>query len=318
MLRSVLVSTVANRSLRSGGATGVATLSLLLGRHGTPAPAVLSSTVGFFILNNALFAAQSPNGRQLRYYSAFEGTRKYWDKDTYCCPGNYRRIIGELPELIMYRQPDGITINLYTESEVETRLDDGTGLTLRQDTDYPNSGTIRISVAPAQPAHFTVRLRIPAWCKTPSLHVNGEALSIDGRCHFVSIARDWTSGDSIALELPMPWRLVRGFRKQEGKVAVMRGPMVFALAPSCTPELEGVDLTTLVIDPTSLTGPLPDSAVRPDGLSCRLQATDPSSGKSFELCLSEFPVPDGEATYFTCPDSTVVEDDENIGKALRN
>ena len=35
------------------------------------------------IIYNALFAAQSPDGRKLRYYSPFEGERKYWDKDTY-------------------------------------------------------------------------------------------------------------------------------------------------------------------------------------------------------------------------------------------
>jgi DUF1680 family protein len=36
---------------------------------------------------NALFAAQSPDGRRLRYYVPLEGARKYFDRDTYCCPG---------------------------------------------------------------------------------------------------------------------------------------------------------------------------------------------------------------------------------------
>ncbi len=37
---------------------------------------------------NALFAAQSPDGRRLRYYTAIDGPRKYHPNDAYCCPGN--------------------------------------------------------------------------------------------------------------------------------------------------------------------------------------------------------------------------------------
>ena len=52
---------------------------------------------------NALFAAQSPDGRQIRYYSPFDGPREYFKGDTYCCPCNYRRIVAELPGMICYR-----------------------------------------------------------------------------------------------------------------------------------------------------------------------------------------------------------------------
>ena len=65
---------------------------------------------------NALFAAQSPDGRNLRYYSPFEGKRVYFDKDTYCCPCNFRRIIAELPTMVYYRCGGGLAINLYTTS----------------------------------------------------------------------------------------------------------------------------------------------------------------------------------------------------------
>jgi DUF1680 family protein len=56
---------------------------------------------------NALFAAQAPDGRKLRYYTAFEGEKKYWHGDSYCCPNNFRRIISELPLMIYYMQPEG-------------------------------------------------------------------------------------------------------------------------------------------------------------------------------------------------------------------
>ena len=62
---------------------------------------------------NGLFAAQSPDGRQIRYYSPFDGPRAYFDKDTYCCPNNYRRIVAELPAMVFYRAHGGVAVNLY-------------------------------------------------------------------------------------------------------------------------------------------------------------------------------------------------------------
>lgn len=56
LIRASFVSTVANRSIRSGGATGFALLAWLLARRGIPSSAVLSSTAGFLLMTNALFA----------------------------------------------------------------------------------------------------------------------------------------------------------------------------------------------------------------------------------------------------------------------
>ena len=52
---------------------------------------------------NTLFAAQSPDGRRLRYFAPTEGPRAYWTTDTYCCPCNYRRIVAELPGMVFLR-----------------------------------------------------------------------------------------------------------------------------------------------------------------------------------------------------------------------
>ena len=52
---------------------------------------------------NALFAAQSPDGRRLRYFVPLEGPREYFPLDTYCCPCNYRRGVSELPTMVYYR-----------------------------------------------------------------------------------------------------------------------------------------------------------------------------------------------------------------------
>ena len=91
---------------------------------------------------NALFAAQSPDGRQLRYFSPLEGKRVYFDRDTFCCPNNFRRIMAELPMMIYYRMGKGLAVNLYTASTAKMDLGDGLSLAVRQETDYPRGGDV--------------------------------------------------------------------------------------------------------------------------------------------------------------------------------
>ena len=173
---------------------------------------------------NALFAAQSPDGRRIRYYTPFEGERVYWERDTYCCPGNFRRIVAQLPQMVYYEFDRGIAVNLYAQSQVATNLAE-----LRQTTAYPSSGDVMIEVKPPHPAKFTVRLRRPRWCDEMRVEVNGEPASCE-------ITRVWNSGDRIAIAMKMDWRLVRGFAKQAGRVAVMRGPTVYSAAARRTVE----------------------------------------------------------------------------------
>ena len=112
---------------------------------------------------NALFAAQSPDGRSLRYYTAIDGPRKYFDRDTYCCPNNWRRIVAELPEMVFYSgsAARGAMVNLYTSATGEVPIGPDLSVRLRQETDYPNSGQVTIKVTPSRSAAFPVTLRIP-------------------------------------------------------------------------------------------------------------------------------------------------------------
>jgi uncharacterized protein len=157
---------------------------------------------------NALFAAQSPDGRKIRYYAPFEGNREYFNMDNYCCPCNYRRIIAELPEMVYYHSAQSsqnkIVVNLYTPSSAEiplvidsnhsteSELPDVAApaiesnpekkekakktmiLKLRQETDYPNSGKITLFVDPEKELRFEIVVRIPHWCKNPIIAINGK------------------------------------------------------------------------------------------------------------------------------------------------
>jgi len=262
---------------------------------------------------NALFASQSPDGRRLRYFAPLEGNRVYWKTDTYCCPCNFRRIIAELPAFVFYRAHDGITVNLYTPAQAKVDF-----ATIKQETDYPNTGRVRLTIAPEKPVSFTLRLRIPSWATKASATVNGKrAHSVAKPGTFFEVRREWKAGDQVELDLPMPWRLVKGRQRQAGRVAVMRGPLVFCLDPAQHPalaKLDGVELGYLALNPASLGEPVPNSAVRPDGIGCRVQMWKPGMGlgkkPDYELTLTEFPDPEGKATYFRLRDYSVAVHDE--------
>lgn len=206
-------------------------------------------------IHNALFASQSPDRRHIRYYTSLEGGRVYFDKDTYCCPCNYRSIIAELPEMVYYKAPDGLAVNLYTPSQAKLALENNVSLSVSQSTSYPGDGSVSLTVEPSAPATFTLRLRIPLWAAGASVKVNGTpAAGTPAPGSFFDLRRVWEEGDQVELELPMRWRLVKGRQRQAGRVAVMRGPLLFCLDPAQNPELanlDGSDLGYIALDPES-------------------------------------------------------------------
>lgn len=267
---------------------------------------------------NALFAAQDPAGRRLRYFTPFTGPRGYFDRDGFCCPGNFRRIVAELPEMVYYQTADGgVAVNLFVESKKTIDLGEGRSVTLEQATDYPTSGAVRITVTPSAATEFPLRLRVPRWCPKATLAITGEApREVAPGEKALEIRRTWQPGDTLTLAMPMPWRLVRGYQNQEGRVALLRGPVVYCIGTAANAELlkQYPAADDLTIDPASLGEPLADPSVRPGGLKVTAKAWPPGVAAEgtapLEVVLTEFVDPSGVATYFRVPASARMVEDE--------
>ena len=76
------------------------------------------------------------------------------------------------------------------------------------------------------------------------------------------------------------------------------------------------------IDPATISGPVPDASVRPDGIACQVEAWTsgewtniPFARKELHLTLTEFADPTGEAVYFKTPnpDDPAFCEDELLG-----
>jgi DUF1680 family protein len=158
----------------------------------------------------------------------------------FCCPPQVARTLAKLHGWACAVSKEGVWVNLYGGSAVETRLADGSPLKLTQQTDYPWDGKVAITMNPAKAGEFALMLRIPAWAGRAALRVNGKALGqppAPGR--YAAIHRAWSPGDTVELELPMDVRLVEahpGVASLRGKLAVMRGPVVYCLESPDLPE----------------------------------------------------------------------------------
>jgi hypothetical protein len=218
--------------------------------------------------------------------------------------------------MIYYRSGGGLAVNLYTPSAAKVELGGGLCLTVRQETDYPNSGRVLIRVDPSRTAEFPLRLRIPRWCTEPvKVAVNGQAIgTATRRGSFVTIERPWRAGDRIEVDMPMSWRWIKGRKVQAGRFALMRGPLVFCLSPEVNRLPKDLDVRKIVIDPKTVFEPSEDRRVRPDGLACKVRAWSPGRATTqpsdLELLLTEFPDPSGTATYHLLSDPSVSQDDE--------
>ena len=185
--------------------------------------------------------------------------------DCSCCPTNVVRLLPSLPGYTYAHQDDRLFVNLYIGGNATIPL--AREVKLTQETSYPWSGAVKLTIDPSEPTEFALHLRIPGWARNepvPSdlyryldrpdapvtLRVNGEPVAVESNRGFAVVRRNWRSGDTVELDLPLPVRRVMSHENIEdnrGRVAVERGPLVYCA--------EGIDNGGAALDLT-----LPDDA----------------------------------------------------------
>jgi DUF1680 family protein len=124
-----------------------------------------------------------------------------------------------------------IAVHLFVRSTTELHVA-GQRVTLRQATDYPWDGQVRIDLERERSARFALRVRVPGWCRGATLRVNDVSVPPDGERGYVRLERTWRSGDQVTLDLPMPVQRVYAHpavAEDAGRVALQRGPIVYCL-----------------------------------------------------------------------------------------
>ena len=191
-------------------------------------------------LFNGALSGLSRDGTHYFYANPLEsdGRPTRWDWHTCpCCTMNVSRLVASVGGYFVSAAEDGIAVHLY--GGISTALDvAGTRVALRETSNYPWSGDIRIAVDPETPATFDVKVRVPGWCAGATVAVNGTAVAIEPVNGYVTINREWRKGDVVTLDLPMP--AVRLYANpavimDAGRVALKRGPLVYCIEEADNP-----------------------------------------------------------------------------------
>ena len=148
-----------------------------------------------------------------------------------CCPPNIMRVIAGIGGYFMSTDgADKVFVHLYGQSRGEVVLN-GKKLVLTQSTRYPDQGKIRVRITAKEPVRATLAFRMPGWCKNPSASANGKAPDRVEK-GYACFEGEWKTGDEITLDFPMPVRMVEADPRVYadcGKVAILRGPLVYCL-----------------------------------------------------------------------------------------
>lgn len=165
-----------------------------------------------------------------------------------CCPSNLCRFIPSVPGYIYAVKDNDLFVNLFVQSNTTVDLNSGK-VSLVQETDYPWSGSVTLTVKPEKKGRFNLMIRIPGWTGNQvvpgdlysfkdqssnpvTIAVNGKPVSYKSEHGFAVLGRTWKEGDRVELVLPMDIRRVKAHEKVEadrGLTALQRGPLVYAL-----------------------------------------------------------------------------------------
>ncbi len=145
-----------------------------------------------------------------------------------CCTCNLNQAWPKLTQHTWMASADGgLATVVYAPSRVTARVGKNQRqVTVTEITDYPFRDLVRFEVDADDPVQFPLHLRIPGWCETPQIRVNGELTEPPVQNGAVILDRTWSSGDAVNLRLPMK---LKDSRWHENSVGFQRGPLVYAL-----------------------------------------------------------------------------------------
>jgi DUF1680 family protein len=159
---------------------------------------------------------------------------------SFCCPPNLVRTIAGVGGYAYGKSDTSIWVNLYGSNTLSTILSDGNTIRLTQESTYPWSGDIRVTVEECGDSPFALNLRIPGWAKSATVTVDGKAIGQDVQPgEYVEIRRTWQAGNDVRLHLAMPSQLIEAhpfIEENRNHVAVKRGPIVYCLESNDLPE----------------------------------------------------------------------------------
>ena len=165
---------------------------------------------------------------------------------TACCPSNIARLVESVGDYIYATSNDALWVNLFVGSSTSFTIKNRK-IQLKQVTNYPWDGKIKIVVDPDKQVAFDLYVRVPGWANNEpvpgdtyqfldsdsdkiSLNLNGKRIIFKMVNGYAVINKNWKKGDVVEVSLPMPVRRIVASDKvkdNQNRVALQRGPLVY-------------------------------------------------------------------------------------------
>jgi hypothetical protein len=130
-------------------------------------------------------------------------------------------------ETIYFHDNQTLYVNLFIASELTWKAK---GLVVRQETQFPESDAVKLTLRCEKPLPLALKIRWPSWAqKGFGVVINGKETKMDGKPgSYVTLERDWHDGDTVELRLPMSLQKEELPANNPRIVALLHGPIVLA------------------------------------------------------------------------------------------
>ncbi|HLA73551.1 MAG TPA: beta-L-arabinofuranosidase domain-containing protein [Steroidobacteraceae bacterium] len=185
-------------------------------------------------LFNGILASQDPDSGMTTYFQATRPgyVRLYHTPfdSFWCCTGSGMENHARYGESIYARNAHTLYVNLFLASTLDWRE---RGVTLTQETRFPDADTTRLIFNTGKPQTLRLALRQPAWCAAMTVTLNGKRHLVSRRPgRYCIVERMFRAGDVVELRLPMALALEplpnAPANSSKEWAAIMYGPIVLA------------------------------------------------------------------------------------------
>lgn len=265
------------------------------------------------LMVNHVFAAQDAETGVCRYHTAPNGSKPHgYFHGPDCCTASGHRVISLLPAFLYAENGSKFYINQYLPSEYT-----GKDFAFRITGNYPEVERLELTVTKAGAKSKDLLLRLPSWCKNPSIVINGKKEDGVHTGIYLQLSRRWKAGDKVEITFPMTEQWVKRAHHsryvieplKDGELmykesptdkvpyAFLRGPVVYCLDMVWNKQLNNDDVN-IERDVRVDTSVLPQLTSKPDASIL---------GPAFHT----------KAVYMGCPVELLLTPFTNIGQWYR-
>lgn len=148
-----------------------------------------------------------------------------------CCPPNIARTLASLGQYIYFQEDDRVYTNLYIANQAEVTLN-GVPVNIALEGNYPWENSVQVKIAAEKEVHGSLAFRVPAYAKSVKFSKNGEEIKNYPLEKGYAIIEADFKNDVISIEFEIVPEFVHSnplVRANSGKVALMKGPLVYCL-----------------------------------------------------------------------------------------